>query len=81
VTFGCLISRPASDKKLLRQIAEETELSHTSLRHIKHFLTGVFTFAKQESVINSENPMRDVGIQRVSRARIPRIQPGGNPKQ
>jgi integrase len=49
-------------QKLLRDIAKETTLSHTSLKHIKHFLTGVFTFAKQESVLNSENPMRDVAI-------------------
>ncbi len=49
-------------QKLLRQIAAETDLAHTSLKHIKHFLTGVFTFAKQESVISGENPMRDVGI-------------------
>jgi integrase len=46
----------------LRDIAKDTTLSHTSLKHVKHFLTGVFTFAKQESVINSENPMRDVAI-------------------
>jgi integrase len=55
-------------QKLLRQIASETDLSHTSLKHIKHFLTGVFTFAKQESVIDSENPMRDVAIPQGSAA-------------
>lgn len=49
-------------QKLLRTIAAETDLSKTSLKHIKHFLTGVFTFARQESVIDSENPMRDVAI-------------------
>jgi integrase len=49
-------------QKLLRDIAQQTNLSHTSLRHIKHFLTGVFTFAKQESVIDHENPMRDVSV-------------------
>jgi integrase len=49
-------------QKLLRDIANDVNLSHNSLKHIKHFLTGVFTFAKQEEVLNGENPMRDVGI-------------------
>lgn len=49
-------------QKLLREIAREEKLSHNSLKHIKHFLTGVFTFAKQEEALNGENPMRDVAI-------------------
>jgi integrase len=54
--------RTVTGQNLLKRIANETELAHTSLKHIKHFLTGVFTFAKQQGVIDGENPMRDVAI-------------------
>ena len=54
---------PGTGQKLMRQIAaEEPQLSHVSLTHIKHFLTGVFTFAIQESVYLAANPMRDVEV-------------------
>jgi integrase len=35
-------------QKLIRKIANDSGLSHTSLKHIKHFLAGVITFAIQE---------------------------------
>lgn len=38
----------ATGQKLLRTIAEESGLSHTSLKHVKHFMAGVITFAIQE---------------------------------
>ena len=61
--------RTVNGQNLLSEIEAETELSHTSLKHVKHFLTGVFTFAKQRGHFDSENPMRDVEI------------PGGRPSK
>ena len=46
----------------MQRIADETDLSKSSLKHVKHFLTGVFTFVKQQDVFGGENPMRDVAI-------------------
>jgi integrase len=54
--------RTVNGQTLLNEIEAETKLSHTSLKHIKHFLTGVFTFAKQRGHFESENPMGDVEI-------------------
>jgi integrase len=52
-----------SGQRLMRQIAkEEPHLSKNTLKHIKNFLTGVFTFAKQESAFNGENPMWEVEV-------------------
>ena len=48
----------AAGQKLLRKIADETKLSHTSLKHLKHFLAGVVTFAIQEGILKlAANPM------------------------
>ena len=49
-------------EKLLAAIASETELSHTSLTHLKSFLSGVFKFAKREGLLDGLNPIRDVSI-------------------
>jgi integrase len=54
-------------QRLMRRIAtEEPHLSGLTLKHIKNFLTGVFTYAKQEGFFNGENPMWEVEV------------PGGN---
>ena len=49
-------------ERLLSDIAAETKLSHESLRRIKSFLSGVFKYAKQQGVIDGENPMRDTTV-------------------
>jgi len=54
--------RTVIGERLLLDIAAETELSHESLRRVKSFLSGVFKFAKQQGVIDGENPMRDTTV-------------------
>jgi integrase len=54
--------RTVIGENLLTEIAAKTELSHESLRRIKSFLSGVFKFAKQQGVIDGENPMRDTSV-------------------
>jgi len=49
-------------EKLLQQIAAESDLSHSTLKHIKSVLSGVFTHAKRCGAINGVNPIRDVSI-------------------
>ena len=47
---------------MLDAIARDNpKLSQNSLKHIKHFLTGIFTFAVQRG-LRDANPMRDVAI-------------------
>ena len=52
--------RTPDGERILESIAKESKLTSTTLAHIKAFLSGVFRYAKQKGVINSENPMRDV---------------------
>jgi integrase len=54
--------RTVIGERLLADIAAESELSHESLRRVKSFLSGVFKFAKQQGVIDGENPMRDTTV-------------------
>jgi integrase len=44
----------------LKDIARQENLSRTTLGHIKHFLSGVFRYARRQGVL--ENPMHDVEI-------------------
>lgn len=52
----------ATGKKLLVRVAQEVELSHTSLKHIKWFLAAVFKHAKNEDAFKDANPMPEVEI-------------------
>jgi integrase len=47
-------------ERLLESIAQNTELTTTTLAHIKALLSGIFRYAKRQGVLDSENPMRDV---------------------
>ena len=50
--------RTATGQQLLNQIAEETGLSHTSLKHIKWFLVAALNYAKQVDALQCDgNPM------------------------
>ena len=50
--------RTATGQQLLNQIAEETDLSHTSLKHIKWFLVAALSYAKQVDALQCDgNPM------------------------
>ena len=48
---------------MLNQIAEESELSHTSLKHIKWFLVAALNYAKQVDALQSDgNPMEHTSV-------------------
>ena len=49
-------------EKLMQQIAAESDLSHSTLKHIKSVLSGIFTHAIRCGAINGVNPIRDVSI-------------------
>ena len=50
--------RTATGQQLLNHIAEETGLSHTSLKHIKWFLVAALNYAKQVDALQCDgNPM------------------------
>jgi integrase len=53
--------RTIDGERLLALISQETGLSHRSLLHIKHFLSGVFTYAKRTGILDI-NPMKDVSV-------------------
>jgi integrase len=50
-------------------IARQEDLCRSTLGHIKHFLSGVFRYARRQGVLDSPNPMREV--------EIPRARPAG----
>ena len=47
---------------MLAQIAEQTGLGRSSLRHIKAFLSGAFEPAKRLGILDGVNPIQDVSI-------------------
>jgi hypothetical protein len=55
--------------QMLKDIARREDLNRTTLGHIKHFLSGVFRYARRQGVLESPNPMHDV--------EIPRARPAG----
>ena len=54
---------------MLSSIARQEDLCRSTLGHIKHFLSGVFRYARRQGVLDSPNPMREV--------EIPRARPAG----
>lgn len=54
--------RTLTGENLLRDLAEETNLSHASLLKTKTFLSAVFKDARRRGVIDTPNPMRDVSV-------------------
>jgi integrase len=60
-TFDC--------EQMLLSIARQEDLCRTSLGHIKHFLSGVFRYARRQGVLDTANPMHEV--------ELPRARPGG----
>jgi integrase len=52
-------------ERLIQDIARsEHRLSWTTLKHIKSFLSGVFTYARRQGVLTNANPMQGVSIPR-----------------
>jgi len=60
-TFEC--------EQMLLSIARREDLCRTTLGHIKHFLGGVFRYARRQGVLDTANPMHDV--------EIPKARPAG----
>jgi hypothetical protein len=48
--------RAVDASKMLKAIAEDNDLSKTTLQHIKSALSGVFTHAKNEGAFDGVNP-------------------------
>src|SRR5260370_33429197 len=61
--------RTLEGEHILMTIARRENLSRTTLGHIKHFLSGVFRYARRQGVLESPNPMHDV--------EIPKARPAG----
>jgi integrase len=61
--------RTVHGQRLLQSI---DSVGHTSLLRIKSFLSGVFTYAKQEGVLDGVNPMQGVKVRgRATKAKMP----------
>src|SRR5262249_52790414 len=56
--------RPVDGERVMQDIAKRRDykLSRTTLKHIKSFLSGVFTYARRQGVISAANPMQGVSI-------------------
>lgn len=61
--------RTVHGQRLIRSI---DGIGHTSLLRVKSFLSGVFTYCKQEGILDGVNPMQGVKVQgRPSKPRMP----------
>jgi integrase len=54
--------RTVDAAQLLSDIHRATGLGRTTLKHIKSFLSGVFTFAKNQGVLDGMNPIHEAMI-------------------
>ena len=62
---------------MLRAIADDCDLTKTTLQHIKSVLSGIFTHAKNEGAYDGENPVEGANSPERSRTgRDLRLQPG-----
>lgn len=59
--------RTVDASRMLKAIAEEHDLSKTTLQHIKSVLSGVFSHAKNEGAFDGVNPVQDARIPRNAR--------------
>lgn len=57
---------PVHGERLMQAVAKENgyRLSRTTLKHIKSFLSGVFTYARRQGAMSVANPMQGVSIPR-----------------
>lgn len=60
--------RTVDAANLLAEIHRKHGLGRTMLKHIKAFLSGVFTYAKNQGVLDGVNPVRDATIPRRANA-------------
>jgi integrase len=61
------VFRTVDAGKMLKAIADENDLTKTTLQHIKSMLSGVFTHAKNEGEFDGVNPVQDARIPRNAR--------------
>lgn len=54
--------RTVNANRMLRAIADENDLSKTTLQHIKGVLSGIFTHAKNEGAFDGANPIQGTRI-------------------
>jgi len=54
--------RTVNANRMLRAIADENDLSKTTLQHIKAVLSGIFTHAKNEGAFDGANPVQGTRI-------------------
>jgi hypothetical protein len=54
--------RTVDAANLLAELHRKHDLGRTTLKHIKSFLSGVFTYATNQGILNGENPIRDAMI-------------------
>jgi integrase len=54
--------RTVDAANLLADLHRKHDLGRATLKHIKSFLSGVFTYAKNQGILNGENPIRDAMI-------------------
>ena len=59
--------RTVDASRMLKAIAEDHDLSKTTLQHIKSVLSGVFSHAKNEGAFDGVNPVQDARIPRNAR--------------
>lgn len=52
--------RPVDAANVLRSVRKEKQLGRSSLRHVKAFLSGVFTHARSLGLYGDANPVRDI---------------------
>lgn len=55
-------ARTVDIQRLLDQIARECGLNKTSLKHIKHLLSGIYRFAMQQGLFERANPVTAAAI-------------------
>jgi integrase len=61
--------RTLEAEQMLQAIAHREDLNRRTLGHIKHFLSGVFRYARRQGVLAGPNPVNDV--------EIPKARPAG----
>jgi hypothetical protein len=59
--------RTVDASKMLNAIADENDLTKTTLQHIKSVLSAVFTHAKNEGAFDGVNPVQDARIPKNAR--------------
>jgi len=60
--------RTVDAASLLAEVHRQHGLGRTTLKHIKAFLSGVFTYAKNQGVLDGVNPVQDAMIPRKAAA-------------